>query len=113
MQNNRLQDFSDNFLSYIHPHLIDLCKHYNVTPQELRALYDCIELKEENYVEKFADFLGDMYVVEAFHRMIKLQVLKNTAPIYFYNFTYDQGISLTKLLINSSMSGNFYFYFTQ
>ena len=76
-----------------------------MSPDDLRDMYNRKEITKENYAEKFADLFGDMYIIEGCHRMIKLHVLKNQTPVYFYKFTYDKGISFTKLLVNTSISG--------
>lgn len=100
-----MEEYNNNFHKYLHPHLLDLLKKYNLTPDDLRVLYKCHVLSRDNYAEKFGDLLGDMYIVEGLHRTIALQVLNKRTPVYFYKFTYDQGISFTKLMINSTMSG--------
>lgn len=105
MQGHTAKEFDENFERYVHPHLIDLVEKYNLTPTGLRLIYDCQELTDENYTEKLADFLGDMYVAYGFHKMIEFQALKKKPPVYFYRFTYDEGISFTKLLLNTSISG--------
>lgn len=86
---------------------MELLKEYNLTSEGLKLLYNYEDFADDNYAEKFIDLLGDMYLVVGFHKMIKFQVLRNAAPVYFYNFTYDQGISFTKLMINTAMSGGF------
>ncbi|XP_003427743.2 esterase B1 [Nasonia vitripennis] len=109
LQGTPLEEYDNNFPKYLHPHLLDLLKKYNLTPDGLKVLYNCHVLTRDNYAEKFADLLGDMYIVEGLHRTIALQVLNKRAPVYFYKFTYDKGISFTKLMINSIMSGASHF----
>lgn len=105
LQNHTAKELDENFEQYVHPHLLDLLKKHNLTSEGLRKMYDSQVLTEENYAEKLADFLGDMYLAHGIHKMIEYQVMKGKPPVYFYQFTYDQGISFTKLMINLSISG--------
>ena len=84
---------------------MDILRKHNLTVDNLRTLYDCQELEKESYTGQIADLLGDMYLVEGYHKMIKHHVSKNYAPLYYYIFTYDKGISFTKLMMKTQISG--------
>lgn len=99
------QFFNKNYEMLFHPHLTQKLKLINVAPAELLKIYRWEDANEDNYTEKIVDVMTDLYVVEGFHELIKHQVLSKKKPVYLYKFTYDQGISFTKLMINSTMSG--------
>jgi hypothetical protein len=100
-----MQDVDKNFNNYVHPNLLTFLQNRNLTPYNLRKLYDCLHLTVENYSNKLIDLMGDMYVSLGVHITIKFSVLKNLAPVYFYRFSYDKGISLTKLMVQTSLKG--------
>ncbi|XP_014227063.1 esterase FE4-like [Trichogramma pretiosum] len=111
VKSHPLKDICKNFVEYLHPNIKVTLKKHKLTPYDLRTLYKCHDddLTEENYCEKIADLLEDMYLVEGVHRMIKHQVNNNTSPVYYYKFTYDKGVSFTKLMLNIQRRGASHF----
>ncbi|KAJ8687538.1 hypothetical protein QAD02_023332 [Eretmocerus hayati] len=94
----------------IHPNTHCILKEHNITVDDLMAIYDFEILNENDYVEKIMHLLGDMYVLEGMHKTIRLHLTKNLqTPIYLYKFTYDKGVSFTKLMLNKDLKGASHF----
>lgn len=77
-----------------------MLKSNNLQPDELKRLYfKCGKITTDN-LEVSSDFIGDIYFNYGIHKVIKVQVERSSAPTYFYQFAYDQGCSVVKLMHN-------------
>ncbi|XP_011495827.1 PREDICTED: esterase FE4-like [Ceratosolen solmsi marchali] len=109
LQNAKMRDVDKNFNNYMHPNLLSFLQKNNLTSYNLREIYNCAQLTEQNYSNKLIDLMGDMYISLGCHITIKFLILQNLAPIYFYKFSYDKGLSLTKLMVQTSLKGASHF----
>lgn len=93
-----LENINSNFIDYLNPWILELLENSNQTIEDLKRMYFNGENISKKNVEKLIDLVGDMYVVQGVHEVIKTQVEHNSAPTYFYQFTYDEGYSIMKLM---------------
>ncbi|XP_058799389.1 carboxylesterase 5A-like [Phymastichus coffea] len=97
--------FNDEFDKLLHPNSKRILRWYDLSSEHLKHNYLKNDVITEENVDKLIDLLGDLYFVEGIHRVIKIQVEKNLAPIYYYQFSYDSGPSFRRLLYNNFMKG--------
>lgn len=76
-----------------------------MTSKQLKSLYFNNEKITESNNGKLADLFGDINFIEGIHRVVKYQVKNNSAPTYFYRFTYDKDFSLMKTWGDCTLSG--------
>ncbi|KAJ8687539.1 hypothetical protein QAD02_023333 [Eretmocerus hayati] len=71
---------------------------YDLGVEDVKQLYFKKDKIDEKDYEKLIDFSSDVHFNEGIHRTVKTQVDLNSAPTYFYQFTYDKGYSIAKLM---------------
>ena len=95
-----------HFEHYLHPRTVQFIKEkYSMTGADLKFFYyGTREITIDNKA-RLTDLVGDVYFVEGTHRTVRTQILKSTAPTYFYRYAYDQGFSVIKKFTRSHISG--------
>lgn len=71
-----------------------------MTTDELKRLYFKNGIITLDNLDASSDLVGDLFFNLPTHKVIKAQVEHNSAPTYFYQFAFDQGYSILKLMHN-------------
>ncbi|XP_023246841.1 esterase FE4-like [Copidosoma floridanum] len=100
---------NNEFDKSLGPRVQELLRKNNITPNQLKNLYFDHKYITEKDTDKVVDLMGDLSFVEGIHRIVKCQVKYNSAPTYFYRFTYDKESSIIKLWSDTTMSGTSHF----
>lgn len=92
----------------MNPGILKMLKSFDLTSEDLKRMYfNDSKISKENS-EKLDDLVSDMYMVQGIHKVIKTQANLNFAPTYFYQFTYDEGCSVVKLIYNQQKRKGIY-----
>lgn len=90
---------------HFHPNVSKILNEYNMTTNDLKALYSCDDSMDESNVGKLIDMHGDINFVHGVHKLARIQVERNLAPTYMYKFSYDQGYGFAKSMFDFKMTG--------
>ncbi|KAJ8673053.1 hypothetical protein QAD02_004314 [Eretmocerus hayati] len=82
---------------------------YNLTLKDLRNLYYGKEKITQENALIYANMCSELSFVEGVHRAVKVQVGKNLQPTYYYQFSYDGELTLTKAMIGVPVPGACHF----
>ena len=106
LKKENYEKFNDNFETHLNPDTLDTLKaRYDVTADELKRAYIGNDQISYNNHESFIDLYGDIYFVEPLHRTIETQARKGQSATYAYLFSYDKGLSFSRLISGSTLSG--------
>lgn len=92
--------FNSNFDQLLHPNARDRIHDYNIGLDELKDMYLNGEDVTGENKEKLIELIGDLYIVEGVHAVVKTQVLQSCAPTYLYRYTFDKDVSPMKAMMN-------------
>ncbi|KAJ8687537.1 hypothetical protein QAD02_023331 [Eretmocerus hayati] len=109
MGGDDFEKFDKNFEEHLNPVTRKMIERNKITPNEFRAIYFKSDSITEQDSEEYVDFSSDVHFIEGIHRTVKYQVKHNSAPTYFYRFSYDKGFSLTKASVSSTLHGSSHF----
>lgn len=80
-------------------------RNYDFSFENLRHIYfGNGRITEENITE-LVDLTGDLYLVEGIQKAVLIQIQKSSSPTYYYQYSYDRGISPFKIFMQTQMSG--------
>ncbi|XP_046586903.1 esterase FE4 isoform X3 [Neodiprion lecontei] len=87
----------------VHPQVLAAMKrNAKLTPLNIkRAYFGDGPIDPKTSVINFVKFNGDMQFVNGVHDLIKIQVRRNEQPTYLYRFSFDNGFSPLKTLLNA------------
>ncbi|XP_046467801.1 esterase FE4 isoform X2 [Neodiprion pinetum] len=87
----------------VHPQVLAAMKrNAKLTPLNVkRAYFGDGPIDPKTSVINFVKFNGDMQFVNGVHDLIKIQVRRNEQPTYLYRFSFDNGFSPLKMLLNA------------
>lgn len=83
----------------------DLLKNYGLTKQDLKNMYFKNDKISVDNCDKLATMLGDLNLVQGIHKFAQIQMEKNPHPNYFYQFSYDEELSPTRLILPNFLKG--------
>lgn len=90
-----------------------MLKKNNLNSDELKRLYFKNGIITHENLERSSDMLGDLFFNNDIHKVVKAQVKHSSSPVYLYQFAYDQGYSMFKLVNNlPHLKGNILLYLT-
>lgn len=96
-----------DFEYILHPKILKEIKSYDLASDELKKLYFKDNSISQLNSSKLIDLIGDMYFNLGIHKVVKSQARYSNAPIYMYKFTYDEGFTLSKAILMSTIPGEF------
>ncbi|KAJ8673191.1 hypothetical protein QAD02_004453 [Eretmocerus hayati] len=100
-----LDKYNNDFENTLHPNVVEYLYERNISAIDLkRKYYGNDELSESN-IPKLLDLLGDIFLVESTHKVVRIQVEKTSEPVYLYKYTYDREMSPLKKVFRANMSG--------
>ena len=109
IQDKVLATIENDFEKFLHPNILKIFEEEKLNANDIRDLYFKKGMSFEEIREKYVDLFGDLFFDFGIHKIIHLLTKNNSAPVYVYHFTYDEGFSIVKTMINSNMKGNIYF----
>lgn len=99
-----LQSLDSNFGAIVHPEIEESMQTDGITPEQLRRLYFADKAINFNSRVEFAAYLTDMMFLKGIIDTVKIQTEMNL-PAYYYKFTYEPEISLTKQRLGIDAQG--------
>ncbi|KAJ8673052.1 hypothetical protein QAD02_004313 [Eretmocerus hayati] len=95
-----------SFSKMINPcHQEYFLKTYNLTVKDIRNLYYGKERIDHNNSMIYVKMCSELSFVDGVHRAVKVQVEKNMPHTYYYQFSYDDELTLSKAQIGVPVSG--------
>ena len=95
-----------NFARTINPRILELLDRYNLKPKDIRQMYFQNEKLTFDNAQIYADMTGDLQFVEGIHKAARIQVEKNSAPMYLYKFSFDDELTVNRLSLDTKIPGN-------
>ncbi|XP_046736268.1 juvenile hormone esterase-like [Diprion similis] len=104
LNENTSANMNADFSWIIHPQVLAAMKRdMKLTPAYLKQAYFGDEpIQPKKSEMNFVKFCGDMQFVNGVHDLVKIQVRRNEQPTYLYRFSFDNGFSPLKTLLNVS-----------
>lgn len=90
-----LESLNTNFEKIVHPEMEETLKMDEITLEELKRLYFGKKTIDMNSRDVYASYFSDMMFFRGIYDIVTLQSEKNV-PTYYYKFSYDPELSLTK-----------------
>ncbi|XP_076291110.1 juvenile hormone esterase isoform X2 [Lasioglossum baleicum] len=99
-----MESLNTNFEKIVHPEMDGMMKMDEITLEEIKRLYFGKKTIDFDSRVDYASYFSDMMFLRGIYDTVELQAEKNV-PTYFYRFTYDPEISLTKQRFNIECKG--------
>ncbi|XP_012282463.1 esterase B1 [Orussus abietinus] len=104
LQAGSLRRLNADFEGTLNPAILESLKDQGSTSKDLRRLYFGDRPVTSRDVDEFVDMFSDLNFLDGIYRVVNIQ-RKGLAPTYLYRFSFDNGASYMKLLINSDIPG--------
>ncbi|XP_076647596.1 juvenile hormone esterase isoform X2 [Halictus rubicundus] len=99
-----METLNTEFERALHPEMEETLEMDEVSPDQLKRLYFGNETINMESQESYACYFSDLMFIRGIHDTVKLQAEKNL-PTYFYRFTFDPEISITKRRLGITAKG--------